>query len=58
MIVCVCNGIGEKQIKSAARAKAIACPKQVYRSLGCRPQCGQCLSVARDILRQEYTAAA
>ncbi|WP_299309315.1 (2Fe-2S)-binding protein [uncultured Croceicoccus sp.] len=56
MIVCICNAIRESQIRTAARN----CPgdaEAVYRSLGCAPQCRQCLDDATDILDAERCAA-
>ena len=57
MIVCVCNGLREKQV----RAKARACGGsvgQIYASLGCKAQCCQCLPFAREVIRDERIRAA
>lgn len=57
VIVCVCNALREKQV----RAKARACGGsvgQVYASLGCKPQCCQCLPFAREVIRDERNRAA
>ncbi|HPU16939.1 MAG TPA: (2Fe-2S)-binding protein [Polymorphobacter sp.] len=52
MIVCVCNALGEAQVREAARAgsKRPAC---AYARLGCKPVCGQCLPFARQVIREE-----
>ena len=57
MIVCVCNALRESQVRQAARS-GLGCPKQAYASLGCRPQCGQCLPFARQLIREETSASA
>ncbi len=57
MIVCVCNALREADV----RAKARHCGGSVgsvYRHLGCKPQCCQCLPFARDVIRDERARAA
>ena len=52
MYVCICNAISESELRRAARR----CPggvDAVYASLGKRPQCGQCLDEAAEILIEE-----
>ena len=56
MVVCSCNVIRERDVRSAARSGA-GCAKSAYAALGCRPQCGQCLPFARDLVRAERGAA-
>ena len=52
MIVCVCNGLGERAVKSASRSGTpTGCPVAAYARLGCKPKCGQCLGFAREVLR-------
>ncbi|UYY58450.1 bacterioferritin-associated ferredoxin [Sphingomonas sp. S2-65] len=56
MVVCVCNGIRERDVREAARSGASsAC--QAYRSLGLAAKCGQCVPFAREIIRDERAAA-
>ncbi|WP_404333953.1 bacterioferritin-associated ferredoxin [Sphingomonas sp. MMS12-HWE2-04] len=56
MVVCVCNAIKERDVRTAAREGAVsAC--QAYRALGCAPKCGQCVPFAREIIREERAAA-
>ena len=56
MIVCVCNALGEAQVREAVRAgsKRPAC---AYARLGCKPVCGQCLPFARQVIRDEAARA-
>ena len=56
MVVCSCNGLRERDVRTAARGGA-GCAKSAYAALGCRAQCGQCLPFARDLVRAERTAA-
>lgn len=56
MYICVCNAIRECELREAARR----CPGDadaVYEALGCRPQCGQCLDEAAELLIAERGAA-
>jgi bacterioferritin-associated ferredoxin len=52
MFVCVCNALGEDQVRNAAR-KGAPCPRAAYLSLGCEPQCCSCLEHAAEIIEQE-----
>lgn len=52
MYICVCNAIRDSELREAARR----CPGDadaVYEALGCRPQCGQCLDEAAELLIEE-----
>jgi bacterioferritin-associated ferredoxin len=56
MVVCVCNAIRERDVRSAARNGARN-PGSAYRSLGCKFQCGQCIPFAREIIKAEHANA-
>lgn len=56
MVVCVCNAIRERDVRSAARNGART-PGGAYRSLGCKFQCGQCIPFAREIIKAEHANA-
>ena len=56
MVVCVCNGIREREVRHAARSGARS-PAKAYRSLGCKAQCGQCIPFARQIIKAEHAIA-
>lgn len=52
MIVCSCNVLSDQQIRTtigdeAARPQT---PGQVYRCLGCSPQCGRCARTIKAML--------
>lgn len=56
MYVCICNAIRDCELRRAARL----CPgnaEAVYAALGKRPNCGQCLEEAEDILFEEREIA-
>lgn len=55
MIVCVCKGISDNQIREAA-AEGVNSLKQLNRQLGVASQCGKCAHYARDVLN-EYKAS-
>ena len=52
MILCVCNGLSERDIRTAAascRGSTVGC---VYRCLGCRVRCGKCVPYVADVARE------
>lgn len=57
MIVCICNALRERDVRSKAR-ETCGGPGRVYASLGCKPQCCQCLPFADRIIREERARAA
>lgn len=54
MIVCSCNVLSDSAIREACASLETAprTPGQVYRCLGCSPQCGRCSRTIRAILDQ------
>jgi bacterioferritin-associated ferredoxin len=53
MIVCSCNILSETAVRSACRSDYTPrTPGQVYRCLGCSPQCGRCARTIKSILDQ------
>ncbi len=56
MYICICNAIRETDLRKAA----LCCEgdaEATYASLGKRPNCGQCLEEAQQIIEDERTAA-
>ena len=47
MYICICNCLKEKDICSAITQGACSVG-EVYRSLGCKPQCGKCVEYVRE----------
>ncbi len=52
MYTCICNAIRESDLRRAARCHP-GDAEAVYAKLGKRPNCGQCLEEAADILAEE-----
>jgi len=50
MYVCLCNGLTDRQVRGAAGGTGCS-PAGIYRSLGVRPQCGKCIPLMREIIR-------
>ncbi len=58
MIVCSCNVLSDSAIREACASLDMAprTPGQVYRCLGCSPQCGRCSRTIKSILEQAIAA--
>lgn len=56
MLVCICNGIREKDFRKAVREGASR-PGSAFARCGHRVKCGQCLSFAKTILESERVPA-
>ena len=57
MVVCICNAIREKEVREAARSGARSA-RCMFRQVGRKPKCGQCLSFADSIVVSEHAAVA
>jgi bacterioferritin-associated ferredoxin len=51
MYICLCNGITDRDIHRAAAA-GDGSVAQIYRGLGCTPQCGKCVPVVRQMVAE------
>jgi bacterioferritin-associated ferredoxin len=60
LIVCSCNVLSDCQIRSTVEPAAggARTPGQVYRCLGCSPQCGRCARTIKAILDKAIGACA
>lgn len=56
MYVCICNAIKESELRAAARAR-LGPAEELYISLGCPPQCRQCLEDAEAVIVDARAAA-
>ena len=59
MIVCSCNVLSDKDVRTAVQAEAR--PRstgEVYGCLGCSAQCGRCARTIRKIMNEALDAAA
>ena len=52
MIICVCRGVTERQVRQAARSGS-TCLDRLGSELGVATQCGRCRDCALRILRDE-----
>ncbi|MBO9519247.1 MAG: (2Fe-2S)-binding protein [Porphyrobacter sp.] len=52
MYICVCNAVRECELRRAAQ-RSCGNAERVYETLGKRPQCGQCLEEADEIIFEE-----
>jgi len=58
MIVCSCNFVSDRQVRDAlATGGGCRTPGEVYRCLGCSPQCGRCARTIRAIMDQAQASA-
>jgi bacterioferritin-associated ferredoxin len=55
MIVCHCNVLTDTQILATLADEPLSMPRspaQVYKCLGCAPNCGRCLPAVRALLQE------
>ncbi|MWV27268.1 (2Fe-2S)-binding protein [Aurantiacibacter rhizosphaerae] len=57
MYICICNAIKETDLRKAARQHRGGA-ESVYAKLGKRPNCGQCLVEAEELITEERDAMA
>jgi len=60
MIVCHCNVLSDHDVRGCL-SPGPDCPRspaEVYRCLGCAPQCGRCAVTIRSILKRALPAHA
>jgi bacterioferritin-associated ferredoxin len=56
MYICLCNALTDRDFRASCdNAHSVS---MVYRSLGCEPQCGKCVPLVRQMLREQDGAAA
>lgn len=56
MYICICNAIRETDLRQAALSSG-GDAEAAYATLGKRPNCGQCLGRAGEIIDQERALA-
>jgi len=53
VIVCSCNVLSDEQIRSTvSAAEGARTTVEVYRCLGCSPQCGRCAATINAIMKE------
>ncbi|MEJ1159609.1 (2Fe-2S)-binding protein [Prosthecomicrobium sp. N25] len=53
MIVCHCNVLSDRDLKAALDVELAVRPRtagQLYKCLGCRPECGRCLPTIQKLM--------
>jgi bacterioferritin-associated ferredoxin len=51
MYICLCNALTDRDVRACCdNSNSVS---MVYRSLGCEPQCGKCVPLVRQMLRQQ-----
>ncbi len=50
MYICLCNSLTDRAIRSACDTQDCSV-SDVYKALGCAPQCGKCVPVVRQMLK-------
>jgi bacterioferritin-associated ferredoxin len=51
MIVCLCNGLSERDLRAAAAGLPGDGIGELFRALGCRVRCGKCVPYVVEIAR-------
>lgn len=51
MYVCLCNALTDRDIRAQC-GEAAASVAMIYRALGAPPQCGKCVPLVRQMLRE------
>jgi bacterioferritin-associated ferredoxin len=58
MIVCSCNVLSDRDIRTAVAVQSPRTAGQVYGCLGCSAQCGRCVRTIRKIMDDAHSACA
>jgi bacterioferritin-associated ferredoxin len=57
MIICSCNVLSDRDIRSAVQAERSRSISQVYGHLGCSAECGRCARTIRRIVDEALDSA-
>ncbi len=57
MLICLCNALKDSQFR-CARQEGACSVAQMFKSLGCQPQCGKCVPYLREALVENNSAQA
>lgn len=52
MIVCSCNVLSDRDIRSVIEAERMHSTGRIYRCLGCSVQCGRCARTIRRLMAE------
>ena len=56
MYICLCNALTDRDVRGTCESGCSV--SMVYRSLGCEPQCGKCVPLVRQMLREQVSVTA
>jgi bacterioferritin-associated ferredoxin len=56
MYVCLCNALTDRDLLPHT-TNGSSSVSRVYEACGCRPQCGKCVPLVRQMLRDAYETA-
>lgn len=51
MYVCLCHGLNDRQVRAAIDEGGAGSAAQVYQHHGCKPRCGKCVPMVKDMVR-------
>ena len=51
MYVCLCHGLNDRQVRAAIDEGRAGSAAQVYQHHGCKPRCGKCVPMVKDMVR-------
>jgi bacterioferritin-associated ferredoxin len=51
MYVCLCHGLNDRQVRAAIDEGGAGSAAQVYQHYDCRPRCGKCVPMVRDMVK-------
>src|SRR5262249_24890722 len=54
VIVCSCNVISDRQVRSVTAEQAVRATSEIYRCLGCTAACGRCARTIRNIMDEVH----
>ena len=57
MIVCSCNVLSDREVRTAVNSAAAHTAGQVFGCLGCSAQCGRCARTIRKIIDETLNGA-
>ena len=55
MFICLCNGLTDRDVRAQCDSGGCSV-SMVYRGLGCEPQCGKCVPLVRQMVREASAA--
>ena len=56
MYICLCNALTDRDVRTQCSGGGCSV-SMVYRGLGCEPQCGKCVPMVRQMLREAAPGA-